>query len=184
MSELAEIRDKLAAEKMGLQQNIAGLGISKNYAYRMRGTSDNPVWETRKTWVERIIQIDKELRDVNNALKGSNRSSEDKMKTLKHVIKEVFGLDAMCEIGNEADRRIRGEAPMKVSCITPPSKVKSYKKEYLDAVEMLIKARNAINTYIFENEPEINKAVYLQEVSALNKCLPSYSEIEKLKYKI
>lgn len=177
LADLEAERKLLIEEKTVLSKQLAELGISGNRAYFARGTIGKDVWEHRTALAGRYADIEARLAVLKQELKQANKiESKD---YIKEVIKETFGELFLSSVLRECRSRRKGNAPTKV--MWEQSKSITFRKEFNDVCEMLISARNAINEYIRENEPSINKAEFLQKVSSLNKALPSVQEIERMR---
>ncbi len=177
--DILEERTVLVAEKQGLSQKLAALGISGNRAYYARGTIDKQIWEDRTRMASRVAEIEKRLGAIKSELK---KKQPERYDLVKEIISQGFGKDFWIAVDREVARREQGASPIKITWEPKEQpRIKTYKGELTKAVSMLLSARNIITRYIMNNEPEVNKADYLIKVKELNNSLPSISEIEKLK---
>lgn len=171
---LAE-RQQLADEKRALGQKLAALGISGNRAYFARGSVDKAVWDQRTEWATRYASIEGRLAELKQILKTANPGHD----YFKDIICESMGNEYVRRVIEECKRRRGGQPPIKVSARIPIPAVRTYKMELLKMYELAISARKALNKWISDNEPKINKADYLKSVSEINKSLPPLSVLEK-----
>lgn len=179
--DIVKEREGLTIEKTAIAARLAELGITYNrYAHKSHTIPDDQLAE-RKALAKRYAVIEKRLAEIKaiNRIKGDGHTEYD---MVKDILVETFGRDFKMAVVREMVRRKKGESPIKINAQNKiVVSAKSYKQELNHVIEMLIKARYAIDLYIQENEPPINKADYLIKVSKINKSLPSLSEIKKLK---
>lgn len=169
VSELMEVRNELRAfyDNNGLR----GVPFS-HFSKENR--------EKRSNLSAKVIDIESKISEINKSINDDNK----KYDILVDLIKETLTPDIYFQIKQELNRRIDGEHPTRVSlniedCQKAKIKNKSLMNELIWHSEQLISARRSINKYISEKEPEVNKADFLKDVSALNKSIPPLSEIEK-----
>jgi len=141
--------------------------------------------ERRALLTDKIQLLEKELIAVKKCYRGDN----NRFDILKDLLKETLTPTIYDQISSELNRRVDGEPPTRIPLNIEASqkaieKNKFLMKELSWYSNALMDARRGINKYIFDNEPEINKADFLKSVSELNKCAPTVSDIEKRSFKI
>lgn len=132
----------------------------------------------RSIYTRRTKEIEAEIVGINKKI-NAKHSNE---KKFNEVLRELLGGDFLHEIFMEAKNRFEGGTPNRLLLPKDEKAViknTNIRKRLKDYHNMIIEARKAINTYIWENEPEINKADFLKSVSRINKCLPTIAEIER-----
>lgn len=177
-------REALVKEKQELAANLTSLGISGNRAYYQRGTIDKETWALRTTWANRVNEVEKRLFEIKKHLKSCNAVRQSDWDIAKEVLRETFGESFTKKVLHEVARRSRGESPIKVTYEVVAAPVKSYKNELREMYDFIISVREAITKYIFDNQPEVNKAVFLKSVSGINTIVPPVSQLKKMKQAI
>jgi len=173
-------------ELLSLREKAHSFGISKNRALYQRGTIDSSVWIKYKNNSKRILEVEKEIIKLNEVIKQHRREKKDDNEVLKNILNDSLPENDYKAVIIEFERRLKGEGPIKIAFSNADKskefqRIKRLKESLLNAIEVLITARSGIDNYIFQNEPETNKADYLLSVKELNKSCPPLSEIEKLK---
>lgn len=180
--DIIEEKKALCLEKTEIAAKLAELGIPLNqYNFKPHTIPVDKLAE-RKKLASRYTAIEKRLFEIKTTNSDYYTTKDHtKMNIVSDILIETFGRDFKLSVHREMRRRINGEPPTKVSLPETKNASKTYKQEFDNAIEMLIKARYAIDLYIQENEPSINKADYLIKISKINRSLPSLQEIKKLK---
>jgi hypothetical protein len=173
----------LIIRKNELGKQLAELGVSGK-GKNAKAHFDKEKWDKRMILAKEYSEIESNIVKL-KALNGKSVNFDGErirdIDIAKSMIKEFFGEEYRRRFFAEYGRRRDGEPPLAVHFEAKKDGVeKNYKKELQEAYDLLIAARKSINSYIDQNEPEINKAYYFQSVSKLSKCLPSVQEIEKL----
>lgn len=163
-------RNKLVFEKQVLSHKLASLGLSKNRRKSKSKTIQDDALEQRDLWAKRVSEIEIELFKLKSERRNALTAIAEENELLKTVLEETFGADFVKKVFIEIERRSENKPPLKVSI--PTTKVKTFKNELIECYKMIMQARETINIYIRQKEPEINKADYFKQVSELNRCLP------------
>lgn len=177
-NELKDRRLALVKEQVEIAAQLSELGLTTSRIKNRKETISAESLRLRSIWSARHSEISAELVSINKKLKR-HYSSES---FVKEILIELMGADFVHDIFIEAISRLHGNKPNYFSL--PKDEKAVIKNNMLrlrmkDYHEMIISARKAINSYIYQNEPEINKADFLLSVSSINKCLPPVTEIER-----
>lgn len=187
---LLEEKDQIIIELCDLRKVACEFGITGNRKYYARGSISKELWDAYKANSMKILGAEKRLREINAAIKNGNLNNQQcEYDLFKSIVRDALSKDDYLSIIREKNRREAGEPPLKVTISRVDvsglrSKYDTVKSIAINALDALKKTREVINRYISDNEPQINKADYLQKVSNLNKGCPPLSEIADLNKKI
>ena len=159
-------------------------GFTGNRKYYARGTIEKEKWDAYKLNSIKILRLEKEIARVSKDIKSQNKYFSDKEDELRKILFECLPRETVYAIFDEMQRRLKGEKAFKVSIDNKKfdedkSNFNKLKKTLSDAVDDLKKVRSSITKYIYENEPEVNKADFLLQVSPINKSCPTISKINE-----
>jgi hypothetical protein len=159
--------------------------ISKNRKAYMADTIPEETIKRRRVLTKELLLLQKEIQELNaGKVRKSDALYQDE---LYNVLIETLGRDNYSAIKNETLRRVNKKtpAPVKVSFNSRSKydidEIKRLRKIAETLQQQILTAREAISKYINDNEPEVNKADFLQKVRSINTCLPSRGEIQKIK---
>lgn len=138
--------------------------------------------EQKRLFANLKMSIQNKLGAINAVQKERNKTPSDYEAAMRAVIKETFGNDFLGLFMKEVGNRVNGVPPVKIK---PPMQEKKVSIDlsgkYLKAIDMLINAKKEVSGWINDNEPEVNKGEYYSSVKRLSFCLPTLSELEKMK---
>ncbi len=184
-------KEEVLQELSVIKEERNSFKLPKVKLLRVQYLTDHPQINTRNAQLS-ILQLDAEKRlgEIQAKLRVLRQEGEFPVENIiRRILFEVLPKEVVNRIFDEMQRRQNGESPMSISELRvddgkKSNQIKELRQFALDSVEHIKKARAAINKFIEDGMPEINKADYLISVSSINKCLPSYSEIERIKNKI
>lgn len=184
-------KNEVLQELAVIKEERNSFNLPKSKLQRVEYLKDNPTIDIRNRQLS-ILQLDAEKRLGDIQIKLSTLRQEGEYSTdkiLKNILLEVLPKELVYEIFDEVKRREEGENPILISALKMDDgkkniQIKELRRLALENIEYIKKARLAINEFIENGMPEVNKSDYLISVRAINKCLPSHSEIEAIKNKI
>ena len=186
-------RDALVLKKKELQQAFVDCGVSRNQAYKINSTGGSSISEgvilNRQRISKEMKNLEDELLQVNGELrKCHSEDKADRNNGLLEVFKEIFTQAQMVEIKIEAQRRMAGEAPTKVSFSVKDSidiakQRDSYRKLAKEQLEKMIEFRILLTSLIEQGCAKFGDAEFLKFISPLNRLIIPLAELEKIKRK-
>lgn len=191
---IAEQRDNLVNKKKELTLEIQQYGITKQAAWKHRtGKSDAidmEVIDERAKVSNQIRKIDFEIAELNTEIRTIQADIESaKNRELINVFKEIFTREQMIEIRIEAERRIDGGHPFKLSfnvqeSIKIAEERAKYKKLLIEQLDKMISFRILLTGLIDNGCDQFGNAEFLKFISPLNRLIIPVEEFEKIKRKI
>ena len=191
LKHITQKRDDVLQELALIKEERNSFGLPKNKSQRVSYLIANPKIDLRNAQLS-LSQLDAEKRlgELQAKLRTLRNEGEFSPENIiKKILLEVLPKEVVYKIFDEVGRRQDGQHPALISELKLDDgkkgcQVKELRELALNSIDYAIKARAAINKFIEDGMPEINKADYLLSVSSINKCLPPYSEMERIKNKI
>jgi hypothetical protein len=184
---------ELGEKKRELELAFRECGVSKNQAYKINSTGRTSLPEgtilNRSRLGKELAKIEKELRPIKDELQNCySQENADKNMKLMDVFNEIFTKGQIIEIKKEAERRMSGEAPSKVSfSVKEAVQAKEDKYRYReiakDQLEKMIEFRLLLTGLIEEGCTKFGDAEFLKFISPLNRLIIPVQELEKIKRK-
>jgi hypothetical protein len=188
---LKKRKSGLSRRKSEIQQALVDCGVSKNQAYKINQGLNVMVADgtilNRQRLIKELKNIEDEFRDVNASLRECHIQSEAETNgELFKIFKEIFTQDQIIEIKEEAQRRISGEPPMKVSfsvkdAIEHKNQKYKYRELAKDQLEKMIEFRLLLTGMIEEGCSKFGDSEFLKFISPLNRLIIPLQELEKIK---
>lgn len=185
--DISNKREVLVKEKSELQKALTALGISTGQARKRNTEIDERTIQFRNNIIQRLKDIDKEFSDLNEEKRNLHRKSEaSRNQMLKLMFREIFNTEQLEEIGNECDRRVKGEIPTPLSFNF--DNYKRFKDDYYKYKELAkihlnktIETRILLTKIIEEGCQKYGDAEFLKLMSPINKLIIPLNELQKIK---
>lgn len=186
---------ELVNKKNEIVVELKNLGLTENQKYKLNNGSPmkhipEEIKNKRKLLSHKMIAIEKEITPIKNELSNLHRQKDaEKNKQLMNIFKEVFTQDQIIEIKTEAERRMNGEPPFKMSfslndSIELRNERNKYKRELIKQLDAVIGFRIKLTQLIDKGCEQFGKSEFLQFVSPLNRQIIPVKELEEIKRKI
>lgn len=190
---LKKKKSDLIQRKAQLEAAFRGTGISKQAAWKQRTGKidllDKEDFEARKNLGLELKILEEEFVQINEELRKCFREEEsEKNLKLMEVFSEIFTKEQIIEIKKEAERRMAGEHPFRLSfsvreAVEDKNRLVRYRKLAKEQLEKMIEFRILLTSLIEKGCESFGDAEFLKLISPLNRLIIPLSELEKIKRK-
>jgi hypothetical protein len=194
-NKIKRIKDEisgLAKEKFDLAEAIKALCISKQAAWKHKqGLIKNPVndnlFAIREKYAARITEIEGVISSLHDESRELHRLKEsDKNGKLLEIFGEIFTPEQMLEMKKEAERRMAGEHPFRLSfniqeAVQIKEQLLRSRKVAKEQLEKMIEFRLLLTRIIEDGCQKFGDKEFLTVISPLNRLIIPIAELEKLK---
>jgi hypothetical protein len=172
-----------------LQLKLTSLGLSSTQKYNKSSTIHKSIWEYRDSLISQIEEYNKEVDDLKKQRAEKHIERESlRNKAFIDIYKEIFSDAQKAIIGDEIDRRVRGEEPMPIGLNYKDfdyykGGFYKYRDELKKQLEKLIEFRILLTDVIEKGCKQCGDAEFMKIISPLNRLIIPLEELRKIKLK-